>query len=87
MKYCGGPLNIDDTDLRAFSSMIDYIKAMRGDIRKLHGAILELSKRIKIQINTMQKLILDFQCPVLTYCGWFEKVRQKYLLMDETWLS
>ncbi len=73
-----GPLNIDDTDLRAFSSMIDYIKAMRGDIRKLHGAILELSKRIKIQINTMQNYT-RFPMSVLTYCGWFEKVRQNIL--------
>ena len=82
-----GPLNIDDTDLRAFSSMIDYIKAMRGDIRKLHEAILELSKRIKIQINTMQNYT-RFPMSVLTYCGWFEKLRQNILyLMDETWLS
>lgn len=73
-----GPLNIDDTDLRAFSSMIDYIKAMRSDIIKLQGAIAELSKRIKIQINTM-KNYTRFPISVLTYCGWFEKVRKNIL--------
>jgi hypothetical protein len=69
-----GAMNVNDTDNAAFELMVTNLKAMRGDFRKLQKAMIQLSERTKIQINTLQNYT-RFPLSVLTYCGWFEKVR------------
>lgn len=71
-----GILNMDDTGDDGIEQIVSVIEKLRGNAARLSKAIAEMSKSIKIQINTMQNYT-RFPIAVLTYCGWFERMPTK----------
>jgi hypothetical protein len=72
-----GPLSLhDDTDVTQFKEMIIGIKNLRGSPARLEKALLALSKKNRIQINTL-KNYTRFPLAILEWAGWTIKVREK----------
>jgi hypothetical protein len=72
-----GPLSmINDRDEIEFQDMINLIKSIRGNKKKLNSKFAALSQELKIQKNTMRNYT-RFPIAVLTWTEWTEKVKNK----------
>lgn len=72
-----GPMSlIDDRDDDEFEKMIEKIKNIRGESKKLKIALVKASKERNISINTMHNYT-RFPIAVLKWSGWAEAVRVK----------
>lgn len=71
-----GVLNRDDTGDSAIDDIVSSIRNLRGSNDRLLTAKSELSRALNIQENTMENYT-RFPLAVLTYCGWFERIRTK----------
>ena len=76
-----GILNHDDIGEANIDEIVALIQSLRGSAPRLATAISDMSKRIRIQVNTMQNYT-RFPLAVLTYCGWFEKISTKKYYPD-----
>ena len=72
-----GPMNVNDNSPEEFNSMINYIKAMRGNYRKLQtdlqkmAASLQSNKKDGMTVTSVQNCT-RFPISVLKYCNWVE---------------
>ncbi|HCX69654.1 MAG TPA: hypothetical protein DHD79_00250 [Firmicutes bacterium] len=76
-----GILNMDDTGEEGIENIVSEIAKLRGSASRLSKAIIDMSKRINIQINTMQNYT-RFPLAVLTYCDWFDRIFTKEFYPD-----
>lgn len=74
-------LNQDDVGEGAIDTIVATIQGIRGSAARRNQAISDLSKRIGIQVNTMQNYT-RFPLAALTYCDWFEKILTKQFYPD-----
>lgn len=71
-----GPLSIaNDRDSSNVSRMVDMIRGLRGDWRRLEKALKTAAKQRGIAINTMHNYT-RFPLAVLEWTGWTQKVRR-----------
>ena len=75
-ELCLGPMSIDDLDRIQYSSMIQYLKSLRGDYNNLTRAYQDLCNRLNVKPalpDNSTRLPIAF----MKTCGWVEKVHNK----------
>lgn len=77
-ELCLGPMSINDEDEKAYRRMIQYIKALRGDYKRLKTAFEDLAKSLGMKttpVDNCTRLPIAF----MKSCNWVESVQNKSL--------
>ena len=77
-ELCLGPMSINDEDEKAYRKMIQYIKALRGDYKRLKTAFEDLAKSLGMKttpVDNCTRLPIAF----MKSCNWVESVQNKSL--------
>jgi len=77
-ELCLGPMSINDEDEKAYRRMIQYIKSLRGDYRRLKKAFEELASSLGMKptpVDNCTRLPIAF----MKSCNWVESVQNKSL--------
>ena len=77
-ELCLGPMSINDEDERAYRRMIQYIKSLRGDYKRLKKAFEDLAASLGMKTTPMDnctRLPIAF----MKTCNWVESVQNKSL--------
>ena len=77
-ELCLGPMSINDEDEKAYRRMIQYIKALRGDYKRLKTAFEDLAKSLGMKttpVDNCARLPIAF----MKSCNWVESVQNKSL--------
>lgn len=77
-ELCLGPMSINDEDEKAYRRMIQYIKALRGDYKRLKTAFEYLAKSLGMKttpVDNCTRLPIAF----MKSCNWVESVQNKSL--------
>lgn len=76
-----GILSNDDVCEEDVNNIVSSLQQLRGSASRLRVALSDLSNKMGVQINTLQNYT-RFPIAVLTYCGWFDKVRTRQYYPD-----
>ena len=77
-ELCLGPMSINDEDERAYRRMIQYIKSLRGDYKRLKTAFENLATSLGMKttpVDNCTRLPIAF----MKSCNWVESVQNKSL--------
>lgn len=77
-ELCLGPMSINDEDERAYRRMIQYIKSLRGDYKRLKKAFEDLAASLGMKttpVDNCTRLPIAF----MKTCNWVESVQNKSL--------
>lgn len=77
-KLCLGPMSINDEDEKAYRRMIQYIKSLRGDYKRLKTAFENLATSLGMKttpVDNCTRLPIAF----MKSCNWVESVQNKSL--------
>lgn len=77
-ELCLGPMSINDEDEKAYRRMIQYIKALRGDYKRLKTAFEDLAASLGMKttpVDNCTRLPIAF----MKSCNWVESVQNKSL--------
>ncbi len=77
-ELCLGPMSINDEDEKAYRTMIQNIKSLRGDYKKLKNAFEELAASLGMKpkpVDNCTRLPIAF----MKSCNWVESVQNKSL--------
>ena len=77
-ELCLGPMSIDDVDEDKYINMIQFIKSLRGDHRKLKEAFKKLAAKLRVKPTTADnctRLPIAF----MRSCNWIESVQDNSL--------
>lgn len=77
-ELCLGPMSINDEDEKEYRRMIQYIKALRGDYKRLKTAFEDLAKSLGMKttpVDNCTRLPIAF----MKSCNWVESVQNKSL--------
>lgn len=74
-----GPMNVNDNSTEEFNKMLQYIRTVRGNYRKLQGDLENLAKSLQgnkkegVSVTSVRNCT-RFPISVLKYCNWVESV-------------
>lgn len=77
-ELCLGPMSINDEDEKAYRRMIQYIKSLRGDYKRLKTAFGDLATSLGMKttpVDNCTRLPIAF----MKSCNWVESVQNKSL--------
>lgn len=77
-ELCLGPMSINDEDEKAYKRMIQYIKSLRGDYKRLKKAFEDLATSLGMKptpVDNCTRLPIAF----MKTCNWVESVQNKSL--------
>ena len=77
-ELCLGPMSINDEDETAYRKMIQYIKSLRGDYKRLKKAFEDLASSLGMKptpVDNCTRLPIAF----MKSCNWLESVQNKSL--------
>lgn len=77
-ELCLGPMSINDEDEKAYKRMIQYIKSLRGDYKRLKKAFEDLAASLGMKptpVDNCTRLPIAF----MKTCNWVESVQNKSL--------
>lgn len=77
-ELCLGPMSINDEDEKAYRRMIQYIKSLRGDYKRLKTAFENLATSLGMKttpVDNCTRLPIAF----MKSCNWVESVQNKSL--------
>lgn len=77
-ELCLGPMSINDEDETAYRKMIQYIKSLRGDYKRLKNAFEDLAANLGMKptpVDNCTRLPIAF----MKSCNWVESVQNKSL--------
>lgn len=77
-ELCLGPMSINDEDEVAYRGMIQYIKSLRGDYKRLKEAFEDLADSLGMKttpVDNCTRLPIAF----MKSCNWIESVQNKTL--------
>ena len=77
-ELCLGPMSINDGDETAYQKMIQYIKSLRGDYRRLKKAFEDLAENLGMKptpVDNCTRLPIAF----MKSCNWVEPVQNRSL--------
>lgn len=77
-ELCLGPMSINDEDEKAYRRMIQYIKSLRGDYKRLKKAFENLASSLGMKptpVDNCTRLPIAF----MKSCNWVESVQNKSL--------
>lgn len=77
-ELCLGPMSINDEDEREYRRMIQYIKSLRGDYKRLETAFEDLAASLGMKttpVDNCTRLPIAF----MKSCNWIESVQNKSL--------
>lgn len=77
-ELCLGPMSINDEDERAYRRMIQYIKSLRGNYKRLKTAFEDLATSLGMKttpVDNCTRLPIAF----MKSCNWVEPVQDKSL--------
>lgn len=77
-ELCLGPMSINDEDENAYRRMIQYIKSLRGDYKRLKTAFADLATSLGMKptpVDNCTRLPIAF----MKSCNWVESVQNKSL--------
>lgn len=77
-ELCLGPMSINDEDETAYRKMIQYIKSLRGDYKRLKNAFEDLAANLAMKptpVDNCTRLPIAF----MKSCNWVESVQNKSL--------
>lgn len=77
-ELCLGPMSINDEDEKAYRTMIQYIKSLRGDYKRLKTAFADLSASLGMKptpVDNCTRLPIAF----MKSCNWVQSVQNKSL--------
>ena len=77
-ELCLGPMSINDEDEREYQSMIQCIKSLRGDHKRLKKAFEDLASTLGMKptpVDNCTRLPIAF----MKSCSWIESIRDKSL--------
>lgn len=77
-ELCLGPMSINDEDEKAYRRMIQYIKDLRGDYKRLKKAFEDLAASLGMKptpVDNCTRLPIAF----MKSCNWVESVQNKSL--------
>lgn len=77
-ELCLGPMNIDDEDENAYQNMLQRIRTIRGDQKRLKDAFAALAASLNIDTTSVDN---STRTPVglMKNCGWIESSNNKTL--------
>lgn len=77
-ELCLGPMNIDDEDENAYQNMLQRIRALRGNQKRLKDAFATLAASLNMSTTSVDN---STRTPVglMKNCGWIESVDSKTL--------
>lgn len=77
-ELCLGPMSVNDEDETAYRKMIQYIKSLRGDQKRLKSAFEDLAASLGMKptpVDNCTRLPIAF----MKSCNWVESVQNKSL--------
>ncbi len=77
-ELCLGPMSIDDEDEKDYTEMIQYIKSLRGDYKRLKKAFADLAASLGMKLTPVDnctRLPIAF----MKSCNWVKSVQDKSL--------
>lgn len=77
-ELCLGPMNTNDEDERSYTEMIQYIRSLRGDFKRLENAFINLANNLGMKttpVDNCTRLPIAF----MKSCNWVESVNDKSL--------
>ena len=77
-ELCLGPMSIDDEDEKDYTEMIQYIKSLRGDYKRLKEAFADLAASLGMKLTPVDnctRLPIAF----MKSCNWVKSVQDKSL--------
>lgn len=77
-ELCLGPMSVNDEDEAAYQRMIQYIKSLRGDDKRLEKAFEDLAANLGMKpaaVDNCTRLPIAF----MKSCGWVESVHDRSL--------
>ena len=77
-ELCLGPMSINDEDEKAYKRMIQYIKSLRGDYKRLKNAFEDLATSLGMKttpVDNCTRLPIAF----MKSCNWVKSVQNKSL--------
>lgn len=77
-ELCLGPMSVNDEDEKAYRRMIQYIKSLRGDYKRLKTAFADLATSLGMKptpVDNCTRLPIAF----MKSCNWVESIQNKSL--------
>jgi hypothetical protein len=77
-ELCLGPMSIDDQDEKQYSHMINYIRSIRGDHKRLETEFKKLAEQLGMKetpVDNCTRLPIAF----MKSCGWITSINNKSL--------